>query len=179
LFQPNVALRDAGLLKTDEKETIVEWQAILHGMAVRLKDPKDTALATRVTTLFEDLARTKYRGLFRVVSRKELDERHAYPEALLMFEPAEGYYLDEGFAQNAFLIGTTRRGAHGFAPTEPRMFTGLIASGSGVRAGVPLASIRQIDIAPTIARLLGFEMPGADGVPLVGIIESKPAGRPN
>jgi hypothetical protein len=36
---------------------------------------------------------------------------------------------------------------------------------------VPLPSVRQIDIAPTIATLLGFPMPDIDGVPLVGIIE--------
>ena len=171
LFQPNVILRDAGLLKTDEKGVIVEWKAILHGMAIRVKDPKDAATAAKVKSLFEDLARTRYRGLFRMVLRDELDRRHAYPEAFMMFEPSEGYYVDEGFAQNAFLVSTTRRGAHGFLPTEPRMFTGLIASGAGIRAGVPLPSVRQIDIAPSIARLLGFDFAEAEGVPLAGLID--------
>lgn len=179
LFQPNVILRDAGLLKTDEKGNVTEWQALLHGMAVRIQNPADAAMAERVSTLFENLARTRYKGLFRVVGGKELEALGADPGALLMFEPAEGYYLSDSFAQNSFLVGTTRRGAHGFLPTEPRMFTGLIVSGAGVRPGVPLPLVRQIDIAPTIARLLGFEMSQADGVPLVGVIETRtpPAGR--
>lgn len=42
--------------------------------------------------------------------------------------------------------------------------------GAGVRQSVPLPLVRQIDIAPTIARLLGFEMPDVDGVPLVGLL---------
>jgi hypothetical protein len=33
---------------------------------------------------------------------------------------------------------------------------------------VPLA--RQVDIAPTVARLLGLTMAGADGAPMVGIL---------
>jgi predicted AlkP superfamily pyrophosphatase or phosphodiesterase len=170
LFQPNVVLRQAGLLKADDKGAITEWQAVTHGTAIRLKNPKDPKLAARVTKLFEDLSNGPYRGLFRVVKRDELTARGAYPEALLFLEPAEGYYLSDGFDDDAFLVGTTRRGAHGYLPTEPRMFTGFIASGAGVRRGVPLPSIRQIDIAPTIARLLGFDMPNVDGTPIVGIL---------
>ncbi len=179
LFQPNVVLRDAGLLKADAKGNITEWTAVLHGMAVVMKEPGSKALAARVEALFEDLARTKYKGLFRVVGRKELDERGAYPGALFFLEPAEGYYLSDGFEENAFLVGTTRRGAHGFLPTEPRMFTGLIVAGSGVRASVPLPSVRQIDIAPTVARLLGFTMPDIDGVPLLGVLDTPRSPRPN
>jgi hypothetical protein len=59
------------------------------------------------------------------------------------------------------------------------MFTGLIVSGASVRAGVPLPSVRQIDIAPTAARLLGFGMPEADGVPLWGVIETAARPRSN
>jgi len=172
LFQPNVVLREAGLIKTDPKGTITEWQAVLHGMAIVGRDDLPPEVANRVIGLFEKLAATAYKGLFRVVTRQELDERGAYPGALMFFEPAEGYYLSEGFAQNSFLVGTTRRGAHGFLPTEPRMFTGLIASGAGVRAGVPLPSVRQIDIAPTVAALLGFSMPDIEGVPLAGLIDT-------
>jgi predicted AlkP superfamily pyrophosphatase or phosphodiesterase len=178
LLQPNVVLREAGLQKTDDKGALTSWQAVLHGMAIRVQNP-DPALASKVTALFEDLARTRYKGLFRVVGRKELDSLGAYPEALLMIEPAEGYYLSEGYDENAFLVGTTRRGAHGFLPTEPRMFTGLIVSGAGIRPSVPLPSVRQIDIAPTVARLLGFTMPSADGVPLVGVINTPRPPRAN
>lgn len=179
LFQPNVILREAGLLKTNEKGDVTEWQAILHGMAMRVRNPAAPSMVERVINLFEKLERTRYKGLFRMVRRAELDEHGAYPGALFFFEPAEGYYLSDGFAQNSFLIGTTRRGAHGFLPTEPRMFTGLILSGAGVRAGVPLPSVRQIDIAPTVARLLGFDMPDAEGVPLFGVIETAAAPRSN
>jgi hypothetical protein len=50
------------------------------------------------------------------------------------------------------------------------MRTGLILAGAGVRRGVPLPLVRQVDLAPTMARLLGFEMPDADGVALVGVL---------
>lgn len=170
IIQPNVVLRDGGWLKTDDRGRITEWQAASHATAIRLRDPSDHELAARVEQAFAKLAGGRYRGIFRIVSRAELDALGAYPEAAFFVEPAEGYYVSDGVAGGAVLVGATRHGAHGFLPTEARMHTGLIAAGAGIRAGVPLPLVRQIDIAPTVARLLGLEMPSADGVPLVGLL---------
>lgn len=170
VFQPNVILRRAGLLTTNERDRLLAWRALAHGLAIRVDEPANAELVERVATLFEDLARGQYRGLFRVVRRAELDEHGAYPDAAFFLEPAEGYYVSDGFADDAFLVASNRRGAHGYLPTDPALHTGFVASGAGVARGVPLAVIRQIDIAPTVARLLGFELPDADGVPLVGLV---------
>ena len=51
-----------------------------------------------------------------------------------------------------------------------RSAVGLVAWGAGIRPGVRVPSMSQIDVAPTVADLLGFELPGADGRPLVGIL---------
>jgi imidazolonepropionase-like amidohydrolase/arylsulfatase A-like enzyme len=170
LFQPNVVLRKAGLLKTNERGAITSWEAAAHGLAIRLRQPANAALATRVTRLFDTLAAGPYRGLLRVVKRAEIDRHGADPGALLMLEPVEGYYVSDGVDKDTFVVATPRHGAHGFLPTSPRMHTGLILSGAGIIRGAPLPFVRQIDIAPTIARLLGFEMPGVEGVPLVGAL---------
>ncbi|MCC7124844.1 MAG: alkaline phosphatase family protein [Acidobacteria bacterium] len=170
LVQPNVILREGGWLTTDPRGRIVSWQAAAHATAIRLRDPNDRALAATIESAFRAAAEGRYRGIFRVVSRAELDTLGAYPEAAFSIEPAEGYYVSDGVVDNAVLVGTTRRGAHGFLPTETRMRTGFIAAGAGIRAGVPLPLVRQIDIAPTVAQLLGFDMPDADGLPLVGLL---------
>lgn len=170
LIQPNVILREGGWLTTNARGRVESWQAAAHATAIRLRDPKDTALAARIEARFRELADGRYRGIFRVVSRAELDGLGAYPEAAFFIEPAEGYYVSDGVDGGNVLVGTTRRGAHGFLPTETRMRTGFIAAGAGVRQGVPLPLVRQIDIAPTIARLLGFEMPDVDGVAVVGLL---------
>jgi hypothetical protein len=39
----------------------------------------------------------------------------------------------------------------------------FVASGPGIKRGVKLASIRNLDVAPTVARLLGLEMKNIDG----------------
>lgn len=53
--------------------------------------------------------------------------------------------------------------SHGYLPTHPKMFSVLIWAGAGVKSGATLGHARNLDVAPTIAALLGLELPGAEG----------------
>jgi predicted AlkP superfamily pyrophosphatase or phosphodiesterase len=61
-------------------------------------------------------------------------------------------------------------GAHGYVSSDPAMNATFVASGPGIKRGVKLASIRNLDVAPTIARLLGLEMKNIDGHALTEIL---------
>ena len=52
---------------------------------------------------------------------------------------------------------------HGYMPDHPRMYPALVLSGYGIRKGERIGSVRNHDVAPTIARLLGIQMPGVEG----------------
>lgn len=54
-------------------------------------------------------------------------------------------------------------GSHGYLASESDMNPVFIASGYGVRKGVQLGTVSNIDIAPTIAKLLGLTIPSAKG----------------
>ena len=41
-----------------------------------------------------------------------------------------------------------------------------VAWGAGIKPGVKLGEISNLDVAPTIAKLLGFSLPHAEGKPL-------------
>lgn len=171
-FQPNAALRDAGLLETDAAGAITSWKAMAHRSAVRLKDPADAVTAARVERLFGELAAGPYRGLFRVVGRDEIRERGGDPDALLFLDPAEGYTTAAGVS-GGFLVASPRRGDHGYIPDAPAMHTGLIIAGAGIRTGIGMPFARQIDIAPTVARLLGITLPKAEGVAMAGLLDTQ------
>ena len=47
-----------------------------------------------------------------------------------------------------------------------RLFA-LVIARKAIRAGVVLDDISMLDVAPTAARLLGLELPGAEGRALV------------
>jgi len=54
-------------------------------------------------------------------------------------------------------------GAHGYISTDRAMDAVFIASGAGVKRAVKLGRIRNLDVAPTAARLLGLEMKNVEG----------------
>src|SRR5262249_300908 len=54
-------------------------------------------------------------------------------------------------------------GAHGFLSTEPKMNAIFVASGAGIKAGARIPTIDNIDVAPTMARILGIRLEGIPG----------------
>lgn len=174
-FQPNAVLREAGLLATDAAGRVTAWRALAHRAAIKLRDPADAALAREVEALFRRLADGPYRGLLAIVGRDRIAALGGDPDAVLVLEPADGFTVAPG-VDGGFLVPTARRGDHGSLPTARRMHTGLVLAGAGIARGVVLPIARQIDIAPTVGHLLGFDMPGAEGVALVGALA--PAARP-
>ncbi len=47
---------------------------------------------------------------------------------------------------------------------------GFVAWGAGIRPGVRVPKMSQVDVAPTAAALLGLRLPDADGATVVGIL---------
>ena len=52
-----------------------------------------------------------------------------------------------------------KTGAHGYAPDHPDMGAIFLGMGRGLPRGVRIGAVRNIDIAPTIAMLLGIDPP--------------------
>lgn len=63
-----------------------------------------------------------------------------------------------------------RAAGHGYRPDTPGMETGLILAGAGVRQGIVLPLTNTVDVAPTIAQLLGISLPDAEGKPIAGAL---------
>jgi predicted AlkP superfamily pyrophosphatase or phosphodiesterase len=65
-----------------------------------------------------------------------------------------------------------KRGLHGYSPDHPDMGGIFFALGRGVPPGARLGAVRMIDVAPTVARLLGIEAPAqSEGTPIPRIGE--------
>ena len=76
----------------------------------------------------------------------------------------EGYsFVDGRDGEDIVIKKETPNGTHGYLPDQPDMLGTLIMSGYGVKKGATLGKISNLDVAPTMARLLGVEMPTADG----------------
>jgi len=54
-----------------------------------------------------------------------------------------------------------------------RSFIGIDPFSAGIESGVELKIIRNIDVAPTIAPLMGLQLPEAEGRVLVDMLKAK------
>ena len=90
------------------------------------------------------------------------------PDLLLY---AKNDYAFSNEKTGAFVTPTREAGAHGYPNTEPLMQAIFVASGRGIRRAGEIPSFPNVDVAPTIARLLGISLPTADGTALTSILQ--------
>ena len=91
------------------------------------------------------------------------------PDLLLSAKP--GYLFEDGTAGD--LVSPSRdRGAHGYLSDDLLMQPIFIASGAGIKKGVQLPQVCNVDVAPTIAVLLGPDMKNTSGHAILEILES-------
>lgn len=81
-----------------------------------------------------------------------------------------GYtFGDSAVGEQTVVQKETTVGTHGYRPDQPELYGTCIVWGAGVKPGTKLGLVSNLDIAPTMAKLLGIEMPNVDGKPIVGI----------
>ncbi|MCG8588954.1 MAG: hypothetical protein MJE66_06650, partial [Proteobacteria bacterium] len=114
-------------------------------------------------------------GVFRVVSAVELEARGGDPEAWFGLEAEPGYHFGNAL-QAPSLRPATARGAAGPLLTGPAESVGTVAWGGGLRRGLRIPQMDQVDVAPTAAALLGLRLPDAEGRILIGMLREAPDG---
>jgi len=135
---------------------------------------RDQASAEQVETMtkeLKDYVETRLRNLVTFIPKDELKKRGSYPGAEFALAAAPGYMLTGAKSSEVFIPSPTIKGMHGYLPELPDMATGFIASGPAFRKDYTLPFIRMIDVAPTLVRLWGAELSGAEGVAVTGIYQ--------
>jgi hypothetical protein len=68
--------------------------------------------------------------------------------------------------------GLVLTGFHGHPPDVPEMSAILVAAGRGIRRGATVSTVRNVDVAPTVLRLLGVDPPEwMEGRPIAGLLD--------
>ncbi len=167
---PNALLRDAGYVSA-EGGRVVSWRALARSSGgscgVYVKDAADVEAVGR---LLRGSARFDGETLYEVLDRPALDLLGYDRKAAFALDPAEGWAFSGALAPRLVDGLPTVRGNHGQRPTRPGLFTGFVAAGAGVRPGASVDRMRLIDIAPTVARLLGLDLPDAEGAVLDALL---------
>lgn len=176
-LRPNAVLRREGLLTTQGNDIA---SARVHVIAeggigmVYLTDP-ETARQDReaVRRLFQGAE-----GIAAVLESEDMARHHLpLPDAHsamadMILAAKDGYAITGSAAGDAFVVpNRSTTGAHGYLSTEPKMNAIFVAAGSGIRHGIQLGPIDNVDVAPTVARLLGVRLDQASGRILTEVLD--------
>jgi hypothetical protein len=81
----------------------------------------------------------------------------------LLLTAKDGYSFSGATGGPVTAAVPQQAGSHGYLASDSDMDAILIASGYGVRAGVKLEKVANVDVAPAVAGLLGVSLPAALG----------------
>jgi predicted AlkP superfamily pyrophosphatase or phosphodiesterase len=172
---PNVALVKAGLVGRDPRSTggFHSWLALSrsNGRSAYVY-ARDAANAVDAREVLEEAAvRT---GAFRVVSAEELAASGGDRQAWFGLVAEPGFVLGNGMMKPEVRPAELRGSEGGFPFLDPQAnAVGFVAWGRGIRPQVRVPRVEMVDIAPTIAMLLGLRLESEpDGEPLIGILRA-------
>lgn len=160
------AFIDAGLLKV-EGGKIKDWEAAPWASggsaAIVLRRPDDAALVARVRSVLETLKADPATRISRIVEGTEIAKRGANPAATFLIDLAPGA-MTGGFAYASGPVAGPPhyKGMHGYFPDNANMRSAFFIMGKGVARGKDLGQIDMRAIAPTLAGLLGADLPDAE-----------------
>ncbi len=178
-IRPNVLLRQAGLLTVEAgKLTTAQVHVFPEGGIglVYCTYPGDAPqAAAEFKKMFvgqEGVADVLLPDRFAEIGLQHPREYTQSPDAVLV--AADGYAVSGAVEGDTLVTSNTEAktslGSHGFLSSIPKMKATCILSGAGIRSGSHLSTIENIDIAPTIARLLDVEYRISDGKPLDSVM---------
>ncbi|MCC7010231.1 MAG: alkaline phosphatase family protein [Acidobacteria bacterium] len=174
--RPNAALAQAGLIgAADGKITRADAYVVPEGGTafgfVTRPDPAGDVLRKVRAAL------AGIEGIERVVEPADYP-RYGLPSPAasdqigeLVLVAKDGYAFT-GAVELPVVVDATEGslGAHGYVTSDPDIQAIFIAAGRGIASGTRLETVNTIDIAPTIARLLGLPFGPVDGRVLTDVL---------
>lgn len=166
-ISPNVKLKEAGLIETDESGAVTGWRAWSQragGMSeIRLKDPDDEEGRQKVREVAESLAADQESGILEAVDRAQAKQRGGFPLAEYVLVSRKGYEIRDNVNGPYCTAKLHQKAQHGYSEEFEEMRASFMLEGKGITAGQDLGSMSLIDVAPTLAAVMGFDLPQAEG----------------
>jgi predicted AlkP superfamily pyrophosphatase or phosphodiesterase len=173
---PNVILKQAGLARAlGPNIRQCEAAAVTQGglAFVYVTDPaRKGEFLPMLKELFQQAE-----GIDRVIDGTEgpalgmpTPEQNPGMGDLILYAKA-GYAFNNSAAGDVpAAVAENYAGTHGYPASDPELDGIFIASGAGIKPGVVIPRVSNLDVAPTIAKLLQLEIPGVEGRVLTEVL---------
>ncbi len=168
-IKPNVILKELGLVASDRDDDVKDRKAwtVTQGGSAFVYALDDEHRSQHVATMKERFQ--KLEGISGIVTPAEYKmfglpdptTNSQSPDLVLLTQP--GYSFIASLEPPAITDTKGLKGSHGHDHRPDYMHATFVAAGIGIKPGVELETVRGIDVAPTIAHLMGVELKNVDG----------------
>ena len=176
-FHPNQFLAKKGFLTFDANGKIKDWIAVTYSSegaaAIYLKDQNNEEAGKSLEAVFREIQIQDHSPISRIVTKKEAAKLGADPRAAFFIEASPGVIFSETGGTKKSVEKISPRFVAGYLPSRSEMRGTLIVTGKGIRSKTNIEYARIVDIAPTVARLLGIELKAARGHIISEILEGQ------
>jgi predicted AlkP superfamily pyrophosphatase or phosphodiesterase len=170
--RPNLLLREAGLQNDPAGDR--KWRAYLQcngGSAyLYVRDGDTDARLEALAALEEACALGKW-GIERVYVGDSLAALGVGSGMAAAVEARKGVTFEEAFAEPAVTeipLTVGKFANHGYSPAKPNYTCLFLAAGPTVTRKGDMGTLRMVDLAPTMAKMLGLPFPSCDGQAMAG-----------
>ncbi len=167
----NNLLREHSLIA--EKNGNMKWRAYFQAAGgsayLHIKQGDKDAEKLAIEIIENAIKENKY-GIESMYKRNELDRFHVDKSIKYMVEAKKGYSFDDSLSERTVEdLGQQgiKYATHGYLPDKENYRCNLIISGEGIQNDYQLGNIEMVDIAPTIAKILGIRFHNCDGRSLI------------
>ncbi len=165
-ISPNVLFHEAGLIGTDEDGKVTSWKAYSQRAGgtseVRLADPADEETRAAVAKILDGLLADPDSGILEVVSGEGAKKRGGFPDSAFVLVSKKGYEIRDDVTGVYCRTLLTQKAQHGYNENFPEMRASFMLHGEGIEKG-HVEGVHLIDVAPTLAHIMGFTLPDAEG----------------
>jgi predicted AlkP superfamily pyrophosphatase or phosphodiesterase len=179
-IQPNVLLRQEGLIRVEAGKVVSRQATALSqggSTFIYVLDKENRAeIMAKLPALFRQIE-----GVELVIEPKNFAKHGLITPDQdprmgdLVLTAKSGFAFSDNATGDKVVTDPSKTitGTHGHNPSQPMMGATFVAWGAGIKRGAKLSEINSVDVAPTIARLLGVEMKDVDGKVLRQILIAK------
>jgi len=167
-IKPNILFVENDLIEMDKNNKIINWEAWCQRSGgtgqVKLKDKENKEVREKIENIFKKLLNDENSGISEIITGEEAKKsRKGFPDADYVIISKPGYEVREDVVGKYLDSNTTQKAQHGYCENLEAMRASFYIEGINIEKNKDIGELRLIDVAPTLANIMGFEIPTAEG----------------
>ncbi|RDY28503.1 alkaline phosphatase family protein [Romboutsia weinsteinii] len=167
-IKPNIIFAENKLIEVDKNGKLLDWSVWCQRSGgtgqIRLKDKDNKEVRTKVKGILNELLNDENSGISEVITGEEAKEiRRGFPDADYVIISKAGYEVREDTVGEYLDSNTKQKAQHGYCENLQDMRASFYIEGVNIEKNKDIEELRLVDVAPTLAKIMGFEIPTAEG----------------